>query len=284
MSSPTIGVVVGADRLSAGLVDDGRVVVRDRVAPPVREVWRTLAALVERVLAATPENAQRPDRIGVSCSGPIDYRSGAASPAGIPAWNGFALGPRLEELCGLPTQIDSSAGAVLNAQLDNDRGAAAQAAESGMLLVLLDAGVDGATVVGGRRLRGHHGNAGAIGHVTVDPDGLACPCGARGCLYPYVSAPALEAEINRPLQRATPATIERAGIMFGRAISDLAAMVDVGRVAVGGGVTTTFGSGFLDAARRELAARAPSAGTEVVPFDPAVPSIVAAAAVADTAE
>ncbi len=284
MSSPAIGVVVDANRLSAGLVADGEVIVRDRVATPARDVWRTLAGLVERVVAATPADVGSPARIGVSCAGPIDHRSAAASPAGIPAWNGFALGPRLEDLCGLPVALDSRAGAALDAQLRHDSLLADAAARRGVWLGLLDAGVDGAVVVGGRRLRGHHGNAGAIGHVIVDPDGLRSPSGSRGCLHPYVSATELEAEINRPLRRATTATVERAGIMFGRAISTLVAMVDVGHIAVGGAIPATFGAPFFDAARREFDVRSAATDVTIAGFESSVPSIVAASAVVATAE
>ena len=46
-------------------------------------------------------------------------------------------------------------------------------------------GVGGAIVSRGRVVLGEHGGAGEIGHVCVDPDGPACPCGSRGCLEQY---------------------------------------------------------------------------------------------------
>ncbi len=46
-------------------------------------------------------------------------------------------------------------------------------------------------VVGGELLTGHGGMAGEIGHITVDPTGLRCGCGNRGCLETLATDAAL---------------------------------------------------------------------------------------------
>lgn len=52
-------------------------------------------------------------------------------------------------------------------------------------------GAGGGVVVDGRLVYGAHGAAGELGHLEVEPAGLACPCGRRGCLERYVSLRAL---------------------------------------------------------------------------------------------
>ncbi|GLH97962.1 ROK family transcriptional regulator [Phytohabitans aurantiacus] len=44
-----------------------------------------------------------------------------------------------------------------------------------------DAGVDAGIIVGGRRLSGHAGQGGQVGHMVVQPNGRPCSCGSRGC-------------------------------------------------------------------------------------------------------
>jgi predicted NBD/HSP70 family sugar kinase len=44
-----------------------------------------------------------------------------------------------------------------------------------------DAGVDAGIIVGGRRLTGHAGQGGQVGHMVVQPNGRPCSCGSRGC-------------------------------------------------------------------------------------------------------
>lgn len=218
---------------------------------PARDVWRSLERLVRRVNAAAPESVIPFDQVGASCVGPVDEQAGTVSPPYVPAWNSFALREHLEELTERPVTVGSAGAAA--AEAERRIGEARET--SSYLFVVADATVDSACIVNGRRIRGAHGNAGSIAHVSVDPGGLACWCGAKGCLEPYLSSIALEAEMNRPLRRANPSTIERAGIMLGRAIASMCATVDVDTVFVTGGVIDAFGDDLLDVARRELLSR-----------------------------
>ena len=59
------------------------------------------------------------------------------------------------------------------------------------VLLTLGTGVGGAIVIGGKLYIGM-GNAGELGHVTIDKDGYACHCGNRGCLEEYVSSRGFE--------------------------------------------------------------------------------------------
>jgi glucokinase len=120
-----------------------------------------------------------------------------------------------------------------------------------MVLLLADA-VEAGIVSNGRLLGGRRGNAGQLGHVNVEPNGLPCVCGARGCLWAYASSPALQAEINRPLRRAPAAVIERTGVMIGRAVASAAVVFDLRLVLLTGSVPATFGQPLMEAAIREL--------------------------------
>ena len=58
--------------------------------------------------------------------------------------------------------------------------------------VLLDfsSGVGAGIYCNGKLLTGYSGFAGEIGHITVDPEGLLCGCGNKGCLETVASDPA----------------------------------------------------------------------------------------------
>lgn len=247
-----LSVVIEPGRLAAGIVSsDGDVLVRDRVGTPTREVWRSLEQVVRRILAARPDDVALPTVVGVSCAGPIDAAAGLVSPESIPAWRGFPLREQLEELTGLPVHLDTLAGAAATSERWNGDAVGV----GSFLLMILDQTIESAVVIDGTRLGGAHGNAGSLAHVLVEPGGALCACGASGCLNAYASTSALEAEMNRPMRRATTSMIDRTGIMIGRAIASAAAMFDVTTVFVGGAVIDTFGDPVLDSLRRELAAR-----------------------------
>ena len=93
---------------------------------------------------------------------------------------------------------------------------------------------------------------------------------------------AIESELNRPLQRATPSIVERTGIMFGRAVSSMAATVDISMVYVSGAVIDAFGQPMLEAARTEIKARSRLRNIAELSIEPspAAPPLVAAASVA----
>ena len=56
-----------------------------------------------------------------------------------------------------------------------------------MLFVTVSTGVGGGLVSNGRLITGKTGLAGHIGHIQIDPHGLECTCGRKGCLQAYVS-------------------------------------------------------------------------------------------------
>lgn len=60
------------------------------------------------------------------------------------------------------------------------------------LLLTLGTGLGCGLFVNGRLVRGEHGLASELGHITVDPAGRRCGCGRRGCFETYVSATGLK--------------------------------------------------------------------------------------------
>ena len=244
-----LAIDVGTDRLAAGVVDEtGDVVVRDRVATPLRDVWPALHRLVRRVVAARPEDADELAACGVSCEGPIDAIGGTVSPLHLPVWQSFELRERIGELTGLPTVLGTAGhGRVL---AERWKGAAADVED--VLVLLVSDAVEGGVISHDRLLHGRLGNAGQLGHIVVEPDGLACVCGGAGCLTAYVSSSAIETETNRPLRRAPASVVERTGVMIGRAVASAVAVFDLRLVVLAGSVPASFGPALLDAARREL--------------------------------
>lgn len=81
---------------------------------------------------------------------------------------------------------------------------------SSIFLYTLGTGVGGGAVVDGSMLRGSHGVAGEIGHVTVNfQETEACNCGNRGCLEQYASATGLVREAKRALARSQAPSLLR---------------------------------------------------------------------------
>ena len=241
---------IGSTKLAAGVVDDsGRVLVRDRVPTPARDVWPALERLVRRVIAAAPGEMVG---VGIACGGPIDSVAGTVMPLHIPSLIDFPLAEAVRELTGLATSVDNDAKAFTLAEAWCGAGRG----EMDMAGVVIGRSVGAGVISRGRLLSGRRGNTGGIGHVVVEPEGKPCACGGVGCLEAYASGAAIEAETNRPPQRAPLGVIDRTGLLVGRALVTLAVMVDVRVVVIGGSVALGFGEPFFNAATEELHTRA----------------------------
>jgi len=262
VSTCHLAIDVGGTKLAVGIVSDtGEVLVRDRVATPVRDVWPALSRVVLRVLAAAPTP---PVSAGIGCGGPMNPTARTVSPLHVPSWKDFALADEVEALTQLPTVLDNNAKAVAL----GEAWCGAAVGVRDFVAVVMGAGVGGGIVSDGKLLEGRLGNAGHIGHIVVEPDGRDCRCGGRGCLEAYCSGQAIEEETGRPPQRAPQAIVERTGLMTGRALASLGAICDLKLAVIGGSVALGFGEPFFSAAQLELDQRARlsfTSGFRVVP-------------------
>jgi glucokinase len=259
-----LAVDIGGTKLAAGLVDgSGDLVASARAATPVTDDAEALFAVVMAVAASVGGNGEVV-ACGVGCGGPMDAGGEAVSTLNIPAWRDFPLRSRLADATGLPTFVDNDAKAL--ALAEGWRGAAA--GEANFVAITVSTGVGAGIVLEGRLLEGAAGNAGHIGHVVVEPDGRACRCGGRGCLEAEASGPAIEAATGRPPAEAGPDVVERTGRLVGRAVADVANLLDLRLAVVGGSVALGFGPPFFAAAQSEVDTRSRlgfSVGTRVVP-------------------
>jgi predicted NBD/HSP70 family sugar kinase len=117
--------------------------------------------------------------VGVAVAGVVRRSDGLVFMAPNLGWVDVPFGERLANALGLDLPIailnDADAGMLA----EHRRGAAVGVDDA--LYISGEVGVGGGAMVGGRPLTGSAGLAGEIGHMTVNPDGSACRCGARGC-------------------------------------------------------------------------------------------------------
>lgn len=261
-----LAVDIGGTKMAAGIVGDGGAVAHRRMVPTPASmdpsvVFAALERLVRAVLAESPETV---DACGVGCGGPMDPGGAAVSPLNIGAWRRFPLRQRLVDVTGLDVFVDNDAKAL--ALGEGAYGAAR--GERNYLAMVVSTGVGGGIVLDGRLLDGAQGNAGHIGHVIVEPGGELCGCGARGCLEAIASGPAIERATGAPATSADDGMRARVGRLVGRAVADVANLLDLRLAVVGGSVALGFGELFFSAAQAELDACARldfSVGARIVP-------------------
>ena len=248
---------IGGTKIAGALVDgDGRIQVRAQRATPAQEDGETVMRAVTEVLAelsASP-HWERATALGIGSAGPVDASAGTVSPVNVPGWRDFPLVERVRAAAGgLPVELIGDGVAITAAE--HWQGAAR--GHDNALCMVVSTGVGGGLVLGGTLHPGPTGNAGHIGHISVDLDGDPCPCGSRGCVERIASGPniarrALEggwrpgpdgdtsaAAVAAAAREGDPvavASFERAAQALAAGIAATATLVEIDVAVIGGGV------------------------------------------------
>jgi len=257
---PSFGIDVGGSAVKWALLEGDAVVDSgsERIPPAGGD------AVVDLVTQLACGPGLSGSTVGVAVPGHVERRSGTVllMPNVPGEWAGLALGEQLRSRLGRPVHVLNDARALGLAELR--LGAAAHRRD--VVFATLGTGVGGAVAIDGQILSSRRDSAGELGHLTVDPDGLPCGCGGRGCLETVASAPALVAAAARAvllghspaLNRATGGSldrltaaavteaasaddevclriIERAGRALGVALGNVCALLTLDTVVIGGG-------------------------------------------------
>jgi glucokinase len=164
-----------------------------------------------------------------------------------PGWKGLAFRALLEDRLQVPTVVEDDANAAALAEWTLGRG---RGFRHGLVL-MVGTGVGGGLILDGRLHHGHHGWAGEIGHMVVQPEGPECGCGRRGCLQSLASGRALErrarmrglasgADVEKAAAHGEPWAIKAladAGRWLGLGAANAVNLLDLEAVIVGGGLS-----------------------------------------------
>lgn len=272
MAWTSIGVDLGGTKALAVRVRDGVVVdqARFEMADGDDGISSKAIAAVRRVWTDDT------DSVGVGVAGLVRW------PEGVFVWGPHVAGTDvplrddLEATFGVPAVVDNDANmaALAEVQLGAARG------HKTAVVVTLGTGIGGALVVDGRVQRGRS-FAGEWGHIQIEPDGLPCDCGRRGCWETVASGPALVrlagevvasdpegpfaemfASASNPGEAITAAAaagdetarqlVARVGAELGRGLTSLISILDPEVIVVGGGLGSV-GELLLDPAREVVA-------------------------------
>ncbi|MFD3947328.1 ROK family protein [Streptomyces sp. NPDC058579] len=262
----------GGTKIAGALVDGaGDILVRAQRPTPAQEDGETVMRAVEAVLADLEASPLWPSvrAVGIGSAGPVDASAGTVSPVNVPGWRGFPLVERVGKATGgRPVTLVGDGVAMTAAE--HWRGAAR--GHDNALCLVVSTGVGGGLVLDGRVHPGPTGNAGHIGHISVDLDGDLCACGGRGCVERIASGPqiarrALEggwrpgpdgdtsaAAVAAAARAGDPvavASYERAARALAAGIAATATLVEVSIAVVGGGVAGA-GDVLFEPLRRSL--------------------------------
>jgi glucokinase len=258
-----LGVDIGGTKTDAVAVGpDGTTTQRVRLATGfgADAVVATAVAAITEIARLAGLEAREFESIGIGIPGMVDSGTGHVRHAVNLGFDALDLG----------TAVTERVGAVVH--VENDVTAAALGAYHGlgltssMAYLNVGTGLAAGLILNGEPWRGTRGAAGEIGHIPVDPGGILCGCGQRGCLETVASGSGVARQWKsddpypvRALFAAADAGDVEAKSIRARLAGGIAAALrvlvltaDVDTVVIGGGLSR-LGDPLLDDVREVLA-------------------------------
>jgi glucokinase len=193
----TVGVDLGGTSIRVGLYDAAMRLIcaeamKTRIAAGPDACMQDISSCIHKLIHGLTDLAGPivVRGVGIGSPGPINLRTGVLGLLpNFPGWDSFPIRNALSSYTGFDVTLecDANAAAIAEWQL----GAGLNEGLESMAMITLGTGVGSGLILGGHVWQGMFGMAGEVGHSTVEPGGLLCGCGSRGCLEMYASADGL---------------------------------------------------------------------------------------------
>lgn len=249
-------VKVAVTTLDGEVIDHDAVTTESMVTPD--ELARAAAAVKAIVDAAA--GGAKVEACGLALPGVV-RPSGELAMAPNVDVDLAGLVDALSEALGVPVHPINDANAAALGELWKGAGIGAR----NLVFVTLGTGVGGGIVIDGQVLVGR-GSTGEIGHIQVEPNGLACGCGSHGCLEMYASSRGIVGlyraacerlgeepvaldhdahaqpifEAAREGDEAAAAAVDEFCRYLARGLANLACTLDPDAFVIGGGMAAAF--------------------------------------------
>jgi predicted NBD/HSP70 family sugar kinase len=241
----------------------GRIITQNLIALPAdpQMVIGTILDAIREMISANKERSfdgvgiSLPGRLDLSATGSAPGHSRATMPIFAPniRWPIAQIKSRVEQATGLPVVADNVANACALSEVwfgDSD-------GMHDLVVVNVSEGLGTGIFANGRILRGESGSAGEFGHVQMDPNGLPCGCGSRGCWETLAANPAGLRYYAEATNRTVPTfedflklaeagdpaaekAVERMCAALGRGMHMIASALGPAEIIVVGDITTLW--------------------------------------------
>jgi fructokinase len=237
-----IGIDWGGTKMEViGLDDDGRALVRHRIATPREDYDASIRAVVDLVAHAEGATGLT-GTVGLGIPGSPNPRTGIVRNANSWWLNGKPLGRDLEAALGRPVRLSNDANCLAVSEAVDGAGAGCRIVHG----IIIGTGHGSGIAIDGRPHDGFQGLGGEIGHYTLpwpkpgETPGPRCWCGRDGCLEMFCAGTGFErdhrettgealkaAEIVARMRAGDPASVATYRRYVDRLARSLALLIDI---------------------------------------------------------
>ena len=219
-----------------------------------------VAASIDEKMKSASIAKEDVEGIGVGVPGPV-LEDGSVSVCVNLGWGQVQVADELSSKTGLPVKVGNDANVAALGEMWQGGGKG----YTGVVMVTLGTGVGGGIIHNGKIIPGANGAGGEIGHITVNTEEKdTCGCGRKGCLEQYTSATGIVRMANTLLNTTDRPSalrnvqyvsakevfdaakqgdelaaeiVDRHGKCLGKALAQIACVVDPEVFVIGGGVS-----------------------------------------------
>ncbi len=257
MSSVVLAFDLGGTKTSCALVSGGKILDKSEEKTVKTDTAEDFVAQISKMGKPWVDKAKN---ISVATLGLVQGALWSAPTLGLKDGKNFPLAEKIYSLLNKDVTLVNDAQA---AAWGEYRFGAGQ--EKDMLFVTVSTGVGGGLVSGGRLIQGKTGLAGHIGHIQIDPYGLKCTCGRKGCLQTYVSGEGIAFSGQAYCENATTKDVfiqakkgekwakdilDTSASLLTIAISNAKSMLDIEVAVIGGSVG--LADGYIGMLREKM--------------------------------
>lgn len=265
MAKYVFGVDIGGTTVKIGLFTaEGTMVDKWEITTRTDEggkyILGDIAASIEDKLAEKQIDKSEVKGIGMGVPGPVKADGTVLRCVNL-GWGIFNVEEELSKLLDLPVKAGNDANMAALGEMWQGGGKG----HKDIVMVTLGTGVGGGIILNGKMLAGTNGAGGEIGHICVNDDETeVCGCGNKGCLEQYTSATGIvrmaKIILNttdkpsklRQIQyisakeifdaakegdELAATLVENHGKVLGKALAQIACVVDPEIFVIGGGVS-----------------------------------------------
>lgn len=255
MTSSVLCVDIGGTSSKTGVLDDaGQLHLIDSIptTPDASSFIDRLCVLIDHTLKDARAAGFAVTGIGVAVAGFVSTERDRLVYNPNLSWlEEFPIKERLAQRLDFPIELEVDSNAAMMAEYRFGSGQSSRR----FLCVTCGTGMGVGMTVEGVPLRFAYGCLGDIGHVIVQPNGVLCACGGRGCAEALISAPALaerykaqtggacDLALRDVIDAATAhepraiALLEETGVWLGIAISSMSNILFPDHIAIAGGLS-----------------------------------------------
>ncbi|AKV88051.1 ROK family transcriptional regulator [Microbacterium sp. CGR1] len=188
-----IGIQLGFESITLVATDVrggvvGRQLVNGAGSAPPDEVTARIAALYRDFVDAVDLLPASIAGVAVVAPGPIAQVGGVLlGPPTLSRWDEFPLKQALQSAIDAPVIVDNDAAAAAVGEFWSRQVSRTES----FACIYMGTGIGAGMVLDSALYRGSSSNAGELGHISIDADGVPCHCGNRGCLERYAAPEAV---------------------------------------------------------------------------------------------